>query len=283
MNRPTLLATCLVFAFIHAAPVLHAAAEPADVKVSQARDVDGVRVHDVTSPFQAGTTTVRVLLPSKLEPGKRYPAIYVLPVEARDERRFGDGLSEVRRLDLHNRRQAVFVAPTFSHLPWYADHPTDPLIRQERYFLEVVLPLVETRYPVRDDAAGRLLLGFSKSGWGAFTLLLRHPDRFGRAVAWDAPLMMDRPGKYGSGDVFATQESFDRYRVTTLLESRAADLRRGRRLILLGYGNFRDHHQQAHALMDRLGVVHDYRDGPARKHAWESGWLPEAVERLLAP
>ena len=92
------------------------------------------------------------------------------------------------------------MAPTFSHLPWYADHPTDPDIRQESYLLEVVIPFIEANYPARADRRGRLLLGFSKSGWGAYSLLLRHPDVFGKAAAWDAPLMMSEPGKYGSGD-----------------------------------------------------------------------------------
>jgi len=73
------------------------------------------------------------------------------------------------------------------------------------------------------------------------------------------------------------------YRVTTLLEGNAAGLRRGKRLILLGYGNFRTEHQQAHALLERLKVPHEYRDGPARTHDWHSGWVKEAAELLLAP
>jgi hypothetical protein len=100
------------------------------------------------------------------------------------------------------------VAPTFSHLPWYADHPTDKEIRQETYLLRVVLPLVERTYPVQSQLEGRLLIGFSKSGFGAWTLLLRHPEVFGRAAAWDAPLMMDRLGKYGTDGVFGTPENF---------------------------------------------------------------------------
>ena len=159
----------------------------------------------------------------------------MLPVEAGNESRYGDGLLEVKKDDLQNRYEAVFVAPTFSHLPWYADHPTDPEIRQEAYLLKVVLPFVEKQYPVRHDAerAARCS-GFSKSGWGAFSLLLRHPDVFGRAAAWDAPLMMDAPGKYGSGDIFGTKENFEEYQITKLLEQRAADLKSGKRLVLLG-------------------------------------------------
>jgi len=216
-----------------------------------------------------------------VEKGKKYPVVYVLPVEAGTESRYGDGLKEVKKLDLHNKLGAVFVAPTFSHLPWYADHPTNPEIRQESYFLKVIVPFIDKTYPVQAEAEGRLLLGFSKSGWGAWTLLLRHPDLFHKAAAWDAPLMMGKPGIYGSGDIFGTAHNFEDYRVGKLLEDHAEKLRKEKRLVLLGYGNFRAEHEKAHALMDKLKVAHEYRDGPARNYDWHSGWVAEAVELLL--
>jgi enterochelin esterase-like enzyme len=145
-----------------------------------------------------------------------------------------------------------------------------------------VLPFVEKNYPVLARPEGRQLLGFSKSGWGAFSLLLRHPDVFGRAAAWDAPLMMDAPGKYGSGEIFGTKENFERYRVAKLLEDRAGKLGDGKRLAVLGYGSFRGEHQGVHELMERLKIAHKYRDGPPRKHDWHSGWVAEAVEFLVS-
>ncbi len=246
-------------------------------------DQNGILVHEISSPYQAGTTQVRVLLPDRREKGRRYPVVFVLPVEAGSESRYGNGLLEVKKQDLHNKLRAVFVAPTFSHLPWYADHPTQPEIRQETYFLKVVVPFLEKNYPVATGAEGRFLLGFSKSGWGAFSLLLRHPDLFARAAAWDAPLMMDRPGPYGSGAIFGTPENFEKYQITRLLRARAEAFQKEKRLILVGYGNFREQHQKAHALMTDLKIAHEYRDGPARNHDWHSGWVAEAVSLLLAP
>jgi enterochelin esterase-like enzyme len=256
---------------------------PASVTISEAKkDNGGFLIHEVRSPYQAGTTHIRVLLPDKMEPGKSYPVVYVLPVEAAKENRFGDGLLEIKKQNHHNKLQAIFVAPTFSHLPWYADHPTKADIRQETYFLQVIVPFIEKTYPVQVKAGGRLLLGFSKSGWGAFSLLLRHPDLFAKAAAWDAPLMMTRPDRFGMGDIFGTQENFEKYHIIKLLEKQADKLQKQKRLILLGYGNFRDHHDKNHALMNRLKIVHEFRDGPARKHDWHSGWVSEAVELLLS-
>jgi S-formylglutathione hydrolase FrmB len=243
------------------------------------RDKHGCFVHTLTSPHQAGATHVRVLMPDHVEAEARYPVVYVLPVEPGRQTRWGDGLREVTKHDLHNKHATIFVFPTFADLPWYADHPTNSAIRQETYFVKVVVPLVEANYPVSDK---RLLLGFSKSGWGAWALLLRHTDLFQRAAAWDAPLMMARLGKYGTSGIFGTQKNFDQYRLANLLREKAAELQGETRLIFTGYGNFREHHQQAHQLLQDLGIPHRYRNGPQRPHAWHSGWLPEAVELLLS-
>jgi hypothetical protein len=71
------------------------------------------------------------------------------------------------------------------------------------------------------------------------------------------------------------------YRVGKLLEDKADKLRKDKRLLILGYENFRVEHAKDHVLMDEPKVAHDYRDGPARKHDWHSGWVEEAVELLL--
>ena len=112
-------------------------------------------------------------------------------------------------------------------------------------------------------------------------MLLRHPDLFCKAAAWDAPLMMDKPVKHGSGAIFGTPDNFDGYRVSKLLTDKAEKFQNCKRLVLLGYGNFRAQHQQAHALMEALKVAHEYRDGPDRTHDWHSGWVQEAVELLV--
>jgi hypothetical protein len=252
-------------------------------KISEARKgADGLLRHDVECEFQKETTGIMVLLPDRLEKGRRYPVVYVLPVEPKTESRYGNGLLEVKKLDLHNKHSLIFVEPTFAQLPWYADHPTDKGVRQESYFLKVVVPFVEKQYPASTEVKDRRLLGFSKSGWGAFCLLLRHPDVFGKAVAFDAPMNMDRP-QFGMADIVGTPEQFEVYRVPKLLEQKAEALQKGPRLGLVGYANFRDHHQAAHKLMDRLKIPHDYHDDRKPRHTWDADWLSDAVEFLVKP
>ena len=253
------------------------------VEVSE-REVagNGEHAYQVKSTLQAQETQVRVLLPDDLPSNARPRVVYVLPVEAANERRYGDGLEECRRLNIANRFGVICVAPTFSHLPWYADHPTDRSIRQESYFLKVVVPLIEARYPTSGKAQDRLLLGFSKSGWGAFSLLLRHPKALGKAVAWDAPLMMNAPGNYGSGPIFGGNENYQLYQLSKLVPQQAAHFKDSPRLIHLGYGNFQSQHVEFEALLNAHNISHVYQNGPSRKHDWNSGWVDDAARLLFS-
>lgn len=241
----------------------------------------GVIVHIVRSELQSGPTEIQVLLPEKLDPAKKLPVVYLLPVEAGTGEYWGRAFEDIQSAGLQNRYGVICVYPTFAKLPWYADHPTDAHVQQEKYFTQVVVPFVETNYHTLAEPRGRLLLGFSKSGWGAFSLLLRQPEMFGRAVGWDAPFTMDGPTKYGMGEILGTQANFERYRITTLLRSRAEVLRGEARLGVFGYDNFREHHVQLHALLEELKIPHEYRDGPKRKHHWNSGWVRGAMEFLV--
>jgi hypothetical protein len=264
--------------FLAAAPPTQAEPSIAEAKP----DEHGFLVHAVQCEFQAGRSQIQVLLPDRLEKDRRYPVVYVLPVEAGTESRYGNGLLEVKKLDLHNKHGLIFVQPTFVRLPWYADHASDATIRQESYFLKVVVSFVEKQYPARAEAGGRLLLGFSKSGWGAFSLLLRHPEMFGKAAAWDAPLAMERPN-FGMEGIVGTQENFEKYRIAKLLEARADDLKKEKRLALVGYSAFRQHHQTIHEHLERLKIPHDYHDDKKAKHTWDAGWLEDAVRFLTDP
>lgn len=263
------------------------------------RGPDGVVTHRVESARQSGPTDLRILLPRQIAPGRRLPVVYLLPVEAGRETRYGDGLEVARQLDVANRFGVICVAPSFAALPWYADHPTDARLAQESYFVYDVLPFVEANFPALAERRGRLLCGFSKSGWGAWSLLLRHPDLFERAAAWDSPLLMNAPGKYGSGPIFGTPENFSCYEITTLLdafarrsekkccetnccETRCCSTDVRPRLVLHGYGNFVDH-REVHERLERLGVAHDYRDGPKTPHVWAAEWMEPAIAGLVEP
>ncbi len=122
-----------------------------------ARDEAGILVHTVRSEYQFAPTKIRVLLPTALDKTTLHPVLYVLPVEPMDGVQWGDGLREVRNNDLHNKFGLICVQPTFSDVPWYADHPTNATCRQETYFLKVVVPFIDRTYPGAEGLTLKLL------------------------------------------------------------------------------------------------------------------------------
>jgi hypothetical protein len=74
----------------------------------------GIIEHRIPSPHQAADTTVRVLMPDRVMEGRRYRVLYVLPVRAESDERHGQGLVEVRDLNIHNRYDVICISPAFT-------------------------------------------------------------------------------------------------------------------------------------------------------------------------
>lgn len=261
-------------------------ADPSDPgAASRPDDLPSVQTLTLESPRQAGPTRIRVLRPEGQRAGERLRVVYVLPVEAGGGNRYGDGLGEIVRRRLHDKHRVLCVAPEFHDLPWYADHPTDPRIAQEAYFLKDVLPRIEKDFDVIQERRGRLLLGFSKSGYGAFSLLLRNPDTFERAVAWDAPLAMADRTRFGAAPIYGSDENFEKYRLFPLFEKRGAELGMDQpaRLSIAGWANFRNDHIRAHEILTQRKIAHEYRDAKSAPHDWHAGWVEGAMAWLCRP
>ncbi|MEM9586650.1 MAG: sulfatase-like hydrolase/transferase [Planctomycetota bacterium] len=253
------------------------------------KDDGGFRTHDLWSPHQAGKTRLRILLPDAFDLRKKYRVLYVLPVHEDGVETHGDGLVEIKKHDVHNQHQLICVAPGYTSKPWYADHDLNPHKQDESHLLKTVIPFIQKRYPVRADANGRLLIGFSKSGWGAATLLLRHPNLFHRAAAWDPGIRVDT-GPIEESERseriardWGTPENFAAYRLTNLIRTHGKALGDEPRLFYFNTeGKRAVGGIEIHRLLVEQEIPHRYVMEPYREHAWDSGWLPEAVSFLVA-
>lgn len=245
--------------------------------------------HTLTSSFQEGPREIRVILPNSYVPGTQYPVLYVLPVEPEGEQVYGDGLNVLRDLDVANRHGLILVQAGFSHTPWYVDHATQSTARPASYLEKAVVPFVEERYATIRGKNGRLLIGFSKSGWGAFSLILRNPDFWGYAASWDAPLLMST-FHWDVAEAFGTTAQFDAHRPDRLVAHPARCFREETRLTLGGerdWGPLRDgppgasHTQGFHELLNRHGIRHVYRNDLGVEHTWNRGWVGPLFEELV--
>ncbi len=246
-------------------------------------DAKGIQVFTVSSPYTGGKNNVEVLLPDKLEPGRKYPVLYVLPVGGDFGGQYGDQIQEVRKSDAHNRYGVICVSMAFDTVPWYGSHATDKKIRHDDYIKLVIVPLIEKSFPASQEPKDRLLIGFSKSGWGAVSLLLRNLNFFGAACSWDAPLMMDEKNlKWGSAKHFGTPEQAAPHVPVTLVKQQAAELTgKPARLAITGFNLYGADTKAFHKLLEEQKVPHLYDDTLKFKHHWESGWLPKALDLFL--
>ncbi len=253
----------------------------------------GTWLYRQTSKFQYRASIIEVRLPTGYDPVHCYPVVYLLPCEAGEGHQFGDPIIELLMLSADLTNRAIFVRPTFDTLPWYAHHACDTHIRHDAYLMTEVIPLVESQFAT-SGAKGRLLLGFSKSGWGAFSLIARYPDYFKAAASWDAPLLMDEAcfGAYGTAGHFGTSTHFAGYCPPVLFRGNPQPFRQLTRIVLAGQqlfgaecmpsGEGECHTACMHQLFTELGITHHFHNDLIFPHRWHAGWMEPELQQLLA-
>jgi len=118
------------------------------------------------------------------------------------------------------------------------------------------------------------LIGFSKSGYGAQDLILKHPDVFTLAASWDFPASMTSYSAFGadSESGYGTDANFQASnRLTTaFVDARKAPFLNQNRIWIGGYGDY----QPDDALLTSEGIAHSTETPTAMAHRWDSGWFP---------
>jgi len=249
-------------------------------------DASGVQHYQVTSTDNGpGPQTLRVLQPSNPAPGVAHNFIYVLPVEPGEGTTFGDGLQVIQSLGLQNQYNLTVIEPSFSINPWYADNPLDANLQEDTFMATDLQPWVKANLSVTGSEQ-HWLIGFSKSGIGGQTLILRHPDKFTLAASWDFPADMNAYDEYGtnSSDSYGTNANFQaNYRLTpAFLAAHAAPFQANNRIWIGGYQLFQQDVADYDALLTAPGIQHTTETPTAMAHAWNSGWVPIALAALHA-
>jgi len=177
----------------------------------------------------------------------------------------------------------------FEKEPWYGDHISNPKTRQASYLKEFIIPFIEKHYSTEDAPEGRLLLGFSKSGWGAFSLILTYPEFFGYAASWDAPMFFDR-FHYSMEHVYGTLEQLNAFRPDLLVSKQKKHFLKKARLVLMGemdWGksipapNGGSHTVEMHKLLEKEGVKYIFNNTLKVPHRWNKQWMAPTLEALI--
>ncbi len=117
----------------------------------------------------------------------------------------------------------IIVCPSGMN-SWYWDSPVDPSMQMESFFVEQLIPTIDSLYRTRPVREQRAITGLSMGGHGALWLAMRHPDLFANAGATSGGVniipfpnnwnMADRLGKYADNP-----DRWKEHTVVTLAET----------------------------------------------------------------
>jgi len=247
-------------------------------------DSDGVATYDVTSADDGNSTQVlRVLRPTNPASGVPHEFLYVLPVEPDNGTFYGDGLETLASLDAQDKYNLTIIEPSFATDPWYADNSDDPTVQYETFMTDDLVPWVTKNLAVTGHEQN-WLIGFSKSGFGAQDLLLRHPDVFTVAASWDFPADMATEDDFGSSsaNAYGSDSNFQaNYRLTaSFLDAHKAPFLNQNRIWIGGYDNFQTDVADYDSLLTSAGIQHTTETPTPMAHRWDSGWVQGALAAL---
>jgi S-formylglutathione hydrolase FrmB len=116
---------------------------------------------------------VTVIVPEAAAKHTDLPTVYLLNGHGGDYRSWGKIRTDLGRYaDYYGM---VFVMPSGLN-SWYWDSPINPKMQMESFFVNDLVPYINTHYPVANNADKRAITGLSMGGHGAFWLGLHHPD-----------------------------------------------------------------------------------------------------------
>ena len=231
-----------------------------------------------------GGLTLKVIKPTGWDATKRYKILYVLPaLLASTEGSLGHATPEAAMIagDYANIYNCVIVIPyDRAGFLWWGCNSSGAANAHD-WVAYVLTDFCKRLLGGSLDRNDHIILGYSKSAHAAFSLLMRHPDKFGFAGGWDSPLANGWPNN-NSPDSYTTQANWNLYDPIQLISSNVSSLTDRRRLVVMGYEVFPTETALYKAELDANNVSYYDRQVDEGVHSWgTSTWVPIAVEQLM--
>jgi hypothetical protein len=252
-------------------------------------DGNGVETWSYVSRNNGETVhSMRVLRPTSPTGGRAHHFLYAMPVSPQGDFTYGDSINYMRLQGIHNTYNVTIVEPNFNIDPWYGDHATIEGRHLETFICSEFRPWLQTSSLATSGSEQHWLLGFSKSGFGFIDIFLKHPTLFDRGAFWDFPAqgftVYDQFGGAGGSSSlnYGTDANFQaNYRQTdAFIDARKAPFQNRNKLWISGYSLYATDVSGLDSKFTSMGILHSYPTPVNRSHAWDSGWVPAAVDAL---
>jgi pimeloyl-ACP methyl ester carboxylesterase len=125
-----------------------------------------------------------------------------------------------------------------------------------------------------------LLVGFSKSGLGAWNIAREMPDQVSGTLIFDAPVASDDWRRWGD-DYYQDDVSWQRDLPLRIVRQAREPLPPTPGLVLISGASFHDQMCILAAALTAAGVRHTFIPHPEMRHHWNAGWIEEGLAVLL--
>ena len=123
-----------------------------------------------------------------------------------------------------------------------------------------------------------MLVGFSKSGYGALDLELKHPSVFSAVAAFDFPGDMTSSTSANYGTQANFQNNYEL--AASFIDACKAPFTTQDRILISEGPVFQNQVADFDTLLTSQGVMHTLLNQTSDAHTWSSGWLTSAVAGL---
>lgn len=190
---------------------------------------------------------------------KQLPILVVLPATEPGNRNYGEIPESIASFPALTVRQVTY--PT---LVWYNRAVQDEAIAQIRSW----------------NAPSIILVGFSKSGLGAWNIARRISDLVAGTIIFDSPVARDSLPPWGTAPFYKDDVDWQEDLPLRTCEQFKAVMPANHQLVLISGTGF---HAEMCTLSDKLSVIgleHTFLPRPDMKHHWNSGWIEEGLNEI---
>lgn len=179
-NTSTAMKKVSVLSVLFAAAAITASAAVRPVELENCRLQSSVLGHDVA---------YSVVIPADADKGKHYPVLYMLHGVGGDHSSCLEYTDVAGMMQRGEMPEMIVVMPD-GYLSYYSD-AADGSLPYETFFTTEFIQSIDSIHPTLPGRENRVISGFSMGGFGAMTLGLRNPEKFGTVISFSPSMRTD--------------------------------------------------------------------------------------------